>query len=164
MPENTSAIWSSYLRCMEIHTTTRYRFFVDSSSTNKAFLCRRGSLFVSCRSHGFNLAAKDILTSHDDVINKVQEPKQKLSLHIYATTLRKSTSLWARTANATRWNSTYVMLSRCVGFWEFILQINMPDLSQLLPSEVKDEAVDAPLKKLHDLDSVTMALQDESVI
>lgn len=46
---------------------------------------------------------------------------------------------------------------------EFIFQISLTELSQLLLTEVEDEAVDAQLKKFRDFDFVIKALQDESV-
>lgn len=55
------------------------------------------------------------------------------------------------------------MLSRYKVLPIFSLQINLPDLSELLPTEVEDEAVDAMLKKFCDLGSVTKAIQDELI-
>lgn len=79
----------------------------------------------------------------------------KLSLQILAAMLGRHTSLCARTANATCWSSRYVMMNSYVDFLVVILQVNVPELSKLLLSEVEDEVVDALFKKLYEHDSAT---------
>lgn len=46
--------------------------------------------------------------------------------------------------------------------WVFILNINLPELSELRLTEIENEAVSALLKRLHDLDAATKAQQDAS--
>lgn len=114
-------------------------------------------------SHNFNLATKDILSFHDDVIIKVHELVNKHSFQVITVMLKRLTPLCTRTANATRWSSIYFILKRYVKRRVFILRIDLPKLSQLLLTKVEDENVDPLSEKLNDLDSITETLQDESV-
>lgn len=89
---------------------------------------------------------------------------QKLSCQIPAAMLERLTLLCARPANATRWSSTYIMFNRYVELCVFILRIKRLEQSQSqsLLTEVEDEVVVALFKKLHDLVSITYALQNGS--
>lgn len=55
------------------------------------------------------------------------------------------------------------MLNNHVNLWVFNLQISLSGLSQFPLTEISDEANDALLKKLCDLNSVTKALKNELV-
>lgn len=51
----------------------------DNESTNKAFVSRKEPNFAGYHNLRFDSLAKDILSDHDDVINKVQKVVEILS-------------------------------------------------------------------------------------
>lgn len=135
----------------------------DNVNTKRAFARRVGPDFVGCDSHRFNLAAKDILVSYEDIVEKVHRLMKKMSFQIPAAKLRKLTHLRPKLRNDTRWSSTYVMLQRYIQVHEIIKQIELPEVQELRLCDGDHVEVERLFRLLGDLQSVTKELQFEDV-
>jgi len=133
----------------------------DNANTNRAFARKFGAVFIGCHSHKFNLAMKDMLLEHDNVIEKVNVLMGKLSYSIPAALLRQKTSLCAKRCNTTRWSSTFEMMQRYCNIRHHLPEIDHPEVQELLLSEEENSDTDALLKRLTDLNSVTVELQSD---
>lgn len=134
----------------------------DNENTNKAFARLAGCPFIGCASHRFNLAMKDIISEYRDEITKVNDLMKKLSYQIPAAKLRRFTHLKAKISNETRWSSTYNMLKRYIEIKEYLPQLELPEIDELLLSDQDDLTIERLCQKFANLDSVTIALQDNS--
>ena len=73
------------------------------------------------------------------------------------------TKLRALGANTTRWSSTFVMLQRYLDIKEFITQLDIPGIETLMLSPAEDKKIENLCVKLSELDSVTKALQSNTI-
>ncbi|KAG3116749.1 hypothetical protein PI124_g4727 [Phytophthora idaei] len=71
-----------------------------------------GVPLVGCASHRFNLATKNVLAEHKDLVGAVSTLMVALRTIKKRAELRRHTSLTLLRANATRWSSTFMMLER----------------------------------------------------
>ncbi|RLO06368.1 hypothetical protein DYB28_011580 [Aphanomyces astaci] len=133
----------------------------DNFSTNVAFARLAGVPLAGCASHLFNLFVSDLLSNHDVVIQKVNILMRKLRNILPASCLRRLTPLWAKTLNATRWTSAFCMLTPYSAIKTFIGHMGDNDIDMLRLSPVEERKVDALLVVLGDLNSITLALQNE---
>jgi hypothetical protein len=134
----------------------------DNCSTNRAFARRACCNLIGCASHRFNLAVKDIIDPYQNLITKVNSVMKKMKNIIPSAKLRKVTHLKPKCANATRWSSTYQMLERYDKIKVFLQELNLNEVSDLLPNNREDREIEDLLTRLKNLDSVTLALQKEN--
>ena len=88
---------------------------------------------------------------------------KKLSFQIPAAKLREFTHLRTKCNNEMRWSSTYNMLTRYKAIREFLPALEVPEIEELVLSDSANHAVDSLCITLHDLDSVTKELQEDSL-
>ena len=134
----------------------------DNCATNVAIANKVGIPFVGCASHRFNLAVQDIITTHDDLMDKVNNLMRRLKYAIPASKLRKFTDLRAKTKNVTRWSSTYKMLLRYTEIKSHLHALQLLELEPLIPTLVEDKRIEGLVKILADLNSVTVVLQSNA--
>ena len=135
----------------------------DNCPSNKAFANKARKPLVGCASHRFNLAVKDMLEDYTNLTTKVYHLMKKLRNIIHSAKLRKMTPLRPKCGNVTRWSSTFVMMERYMKLKEFLPQLCLDDVDDLLPTAREDREIEALLERLADLDSVTKALQQENL-
>ncbi len=100
----------------------------DNCSTNKLFAKKADCKLIGCASHRFNLAVKDIMSPYEDLLAKVNSLMKKLRNIIPSAKLRKLTHLKPKSANATRWSSTFHMLQRYAEIKTFLHDLEMNDI------------------------------------
>ncbi len=107
--------------------------------TNKSIAEKTGCNFIGCASHRFNLAVKDYLVHHSELIDKVSVIMKKLRSPVAAAKLRKLTHLRSLGCNQTRWSSSYVMLQRYINLCPHFDEAGMNDIEDymLTPREHK---------------------------
>ncbi len=135
----------------------------DSCSTNRSFAEKFQKPSIGCASHRFNLCVQDMINPSKKVIQKVNGLMKKLKNPIPAAKLRKNTLLRAKCNNATRWSSTAAMLHRFQRIKAFITKLEIPDIDEHVPTYREQKHMDSLCAKLQDLDSVTKALQRDSL-
>ncbi len=84
----------------------------DNTNVNVKFVRSIGCGFVYCAIHRFQLAIKDIISTHSQLIEKVRNLLKKLRNPSAAGQLRKHTHLNANFGNVTRRSSVADMLNR----------------------------------------------------
>ena len=82
----------------------------DNCSTNKLLANLMQVPLVGCASHRLNLAVKKIYEDNIELIEKVDEIMANLNNLKNRIILGEQTALHPKTANLTRWSSTYNML------------------------------------------------------
>lgn len=135
----------------------------DNCATNKAFARLVQTNFIGFASHRLNLAMKHLLEPHEEVIKNVQALMKKLKNILPTAKLCKLTPLRAKTAQVTRWPSTYEMLKRYFQLKVFLPQLNLPEIDDLLPSPVEERELQRLVDNLKELDEVTKHLQYETI-
>ncbi|RQM29283.1 hypothetical protein B5M09_013613 [Aphanomyces astaci] len=135
----------------------------NNCATNRAFTRLAGIPMVCCASHRFNLFVGDVLADYEDLLCAVHAIMKKLSNIIPAAKLRRMTPLCPKQRNKTRWSSSVAMLARYVELKPFLPQLGIDDIDMLLLNSRQDRDVDLLIAQLTDLNSVTLALQDESL-
>lgn len=95
----------------------------DNANKTEAFSHLVDPLFVGCHSHRFNLAVKDFIDNHLELILRVKDFMRQLSYQIPAAKLCRLTHLRAKFNNETRWCSTYHMFQRYVYIEHHIHQL-----------------------------------------
>ncbi|GMF26530.1 unnamed protein product [Phytophthora fragariaefolia] len=83
----------------------------DNCNTNRSIASQLGVPLVGCASHRFNLAVKKFLTKHEPLLQKINSLPSQLRHPNIAAELRNLTPVRAKKRNATRWSSTYAILS-----------------------------------------------------
>jgi len=135
----------------------------DNCNTNKAIANKLEVGFVGCASHRFNLFVKNIIISEDVLIESIREIMKKVSHPVTAAKLRKFSDLRPVCSNATRWSSTANMLKRFLELREAITNIEEDEIDVLMPSTRNVRKVENLCETFGALDSVTKALQDDSI-
>lgn len=135
----------------------------DNCATNKALSRKAGCGFVGCGSHRFNLAVKDMLECHADLLSNIRGLMQKLRTPTIAARLRRKTFLKAKLSNETRWSSSFEMLRRYSEIKAFVSDLHDPVVDELLPNTAQDRKIESLLSILSDLNVVTVELQKESL-
>lgn len=135
----------------------------DNCAVNISLVNKIGCGFIGCASHRFNLAMKDMIKDDTILIEKVQAVMQKLRWPIPAAKLRRHTLLCAKCANVTRWSSTADMLVRYKEIRPVLKDVEVDDLDSLLPTARENKRIDELCVKFEELNSVTKALQNESL-
>lgn len=132
---------------------------VDNASTYRSFGRQVISCFVACHNHRFNLAVKEKLQPHDDLLSKVEDVIKRLSFQIPAAKLHQRTHLQDKQSDDTRWSSSYHMLQRYMELEAHLKLIDDDGIREmLLSSDELDDAKDL-CKKLNTQGSVKVKLQ-----
>ncbi|RQM21052.1 hypothetical protein B5M09_013373 [Aphanomyces astaci] len=135
----------------------------DNCATNRAFYRLAGIPMVGCASHRFNLFVGDVLADCEDLLCAVHATIKKLSNIIPATKLHRLTSLYPKQRKKTRWSSSVAMLARYVELKPFLPQLGLDYIDMLLLNSRQERDVELLIAQLTDLNSLTLALQDESL-
>ncbi len=135
----------------------------DNGSTNKkmARLLRKG--LVGCYSLRFNLVVQDLVSGDSRMIFEIYKLMKKLPDPLPAAKLRAHTSLLAKCNNLTRWSSTSEMLKRLLELWEYLPLIDDDDVAKLIPTLTQYRRIEKLIEKYNEMNSVTLALQRESI-
>lgn len=134
----------------------------DNCATNRSLSRLFSCSFVGCASHRFNLAVKDLLLPHKDIILKVAEMMKKLRAPLKRAILRKFTDLTPIVCNVTRWSSTYDMLKRFLELRDVLPQLHIAELDDLMPVRRETQQLELLCSTLSELDSVTKCLQRDN--
>jgi hypothetical protein len=142
-------------------------FFVgDNCNVNKRLATHLSVPLVGCASHRLNLAVKEIHSEMKEIIDKINAfmVKWKKSLKLGGW-FRKRTTLRPKTANKTRWLSTYVMVKRYLKLKDIIDSADFPASyeSYRLSEEEVEEISTLLSTKMGDLHSVAVELQDQAL-
>jgi len=135
----------------------------DNCNTNRALakLCMVG--FVGCASHRYNLAYKDLLTPQKDIIEKVSKVMKKFGNPIPAAKLRKLTTIKPKLHVVTRWSSTVDMMRRYAELRDYICDVEIDGLDEMLLSVRENKILDKFCSSFTDIDSITKALQSDAL-
>lgn len=131
----------------------------DNAITNCALARTFGVQFIGYHSQKVNLATKNMLLVHDKVIEKMNVLMRKLSFSIQAALLRRKTFLPAKQCNTTRWSSAFKTMQWYCNVRHHLLNIDHPEVKELLLSEKENSNTVTFLKRLGNLNSVTIELQ-----
>lgn len=134
----------------------------DNCNTNKAIANSVGVPLVGCASHRFNLAVEDILQEDDDFVQKIYAIMSKLRNPTLSAKLFCLCGLRSKTANETRWSSTFEMFKRYMQIREFLPELGSEDLDDLALSVPETRKIEQLMDRLKTVDSVTKELQAES--
>uniref|UniRef100_H3GGX0 HAT C-terminal dimerisation domain-containing protein n=1 Tax=Phytophthora ramorum TaxID=164328 RepID=H3GGX0_PHYRM len=136
-----------------------FGFIIDGwTHVNKRLANVLGVPLVGCTSHRLNLAVRDYLGPHDNILEEVQQLMRKLRTLKQASKLRTKTSLAAVLRQDTRWLSTFSMLKRYFLLREFI-SADDEELGDYLPSRTVHRKPDVLLTSLRDVESISKRLQ-----
>lgn len=136
----------------------------DNCEVNKAMCNLAGLPLIGCASHRFNLAVKKWLQQYEPVLYKVNSIMSKLKNLKMAGALRKLTDLRPVQRNVTRWSSTADMINRWFKLKPFLADFeNAPELIDLWPSARENGDLNEMVEHSDKLNSVTKALQSESL-
>ncbi|ETI44632.1 hypothetical protein F443_10683 [Phytophthora nicotianae P1569] len=135
---------------------------VDNCTVNKRLANLLGVPLIGCASHRLNLAVRDYLEPHDNILEKVQQLMRKLRTLKQAAKLRAKTPLVAVLRQDTRWSSTFAMLKRYCKLSECI-SADDEELADLLLSRGDHRKLDALLASLQDVASVSKHLQSDGL-
>lgn len=138
----------------------------DNCDTNKALANLCLVPMIGCASHRYNLAVKDVLVEHSDLIDKINTIMGKLKNLKLAGQLRKYTELVPIQKNVTRWSSTANMVFRYLKLIDFIAKpeiSNDPSIVDLIPTARENTVIITLSKTLEELNSVTIMLQKEDI-
>ena len=135
----------------------------DNCATNRKFSKNAGIALVGCASHRLNLAVKEWLKPHSDLISKLNALMKKLRTPIVAGALRTKTHLRAKCNNVTRWSSTAAMLERYQKIKVFLPELRLEAVDSLMLSYLEEREVENLNSHMSDLDSVTRALQNSEI-
>lgn len=136
----------------------------DNCDTNKAFSNLFAKPFVGCASHRYNLAINNLLDKWKESLDKVNALMGKLKNLKLAGELRRYTELRPITRNATRWSSTASMVKRYFKIKPHLTNLEThPDLIDVILSPRENNHLNELHDYLEDLDSITVALQRESI-
>ncbi len=138
-------------------------FIGDNCNVNLAMASRIRAKYIGCASHRYNIALKDTFKSDESCITKVHIVMKALRRTILAAKLRKYTHLVALSHAPTRWSSTAYMLRRYLSILEFLPDLDLEDHDVALLTTREERKVDALCSKYDQLDSMTKALQSDSV-
>ncbi|KAG3112374.1 hypothetical protein PI124_g8410 [Phytophthora idaei] len=83
-----------------------------------------GVPLFGCASHRFNLATKNVLAEHEDLVGAVSALMAALRTIKNRAELRRHASLAPLRANSTRWRSTFMMLERYVRIRDAIKRVD----------------------------------------
>ncbi|KAG3035974.1 hypothetical protein PC121_g5758 [Phytophthora cactorum] len=120
-----------------------------------------GVPLVGCASYRFNLATESFLAEHEDLVGAVSALMVALRAIKNRAELRRHTSLALLRANATRWNSTCMMLERYVRIRDVIKRIDTA--YDLVPNPAAHRRIVALVESLKTFNSVCKKLQEESI-
>ncbi len=135
----------------------------DNCAVNISFGRMIGCRFIGSASHRYNLAMRGIISGDSELIEKIRKWMQKLGNPVPAAKLRRYTHLAAKCSNANRWTSTADMLLRYKQIRSHLEEIMVDELDSLIPSARENRRIDALVDKFQELNSVTLALQRDSV-
>lgn len=135
----------------------------DNCSCNKALADILGCPLIGCASHRYNLCVKDMIQDSTTVIDKVQAVMKKLRYPIPAATLRQHTHLRAKCHNVTRWSSTASMLHRFQKIKEFIPELGIEEVIDIMPTSREQRTIERLTAQFVDFDSVTKSLQRDDI-
>jgi hypothetical protein len=137
----------------------------DNCSTNVSLARKLRCPLVGCNSHKLNLAVQTsfINSERRELVNKVDRLMSELRTLKNAGIVRSVTFITPIRKNATRWSSTYNMLSRYVELEPFLpLCTAFPNtVLGLIPSAVESQAIKEICAQLKKFDSVCKKLQKE---
>lgn len=134
----------------------------DNCNTNKAVANNASVALIGCASHRFNLAVQDLLAEEEMLISKINCLMVKLRTLLLSAQLLKLTPLRPKTRNTTRWSSSFEMVSRYMLIKEFLRKLDSDEVDNLCPTPAENRRIEALLKQLKVLESVTKMLQEES--
>lgn len=119
--------------------------------------------FIGCVSHRFNLAMQTFLSNSASILQKVEDVMSKLRTIKKAALLRRFTLLCPVLRNVTRWSSTFEMISRYFELKEFLIRMDDPAISDLLPLPAEERDLKSVFSTLEKFESITVALQQPSL-
>ena len=135
----------------------------DNCNTNRLIAEILDKPLLGCNSHRFNIAVVEFMSCHNGLINKISILMSKLRFPVAAAKLRKHTELRALGANRTRWSSTFVMLNRYLQIRQFIGLLHISGIEELMLTPTEEKEAEKLCQMLSDFDSVTKALQSNTV-
>eukprot|EP00171_Calliarthron_tuberculosum_P012778 IDg12778t1 len=154
-PISTKLYWNMYWVFTEKGVNNVFAVISDNCATNRALYGLFSCGFVGCASQKFNLAVKDLLMTHKDIICKVRELMKKLRALLERAILRKFTDLTPIVSSVTRWSSTYEMLQRYLRLRDVLIQIQISDIDDMMPIRRETQDLESLCSKLGVLESVT---------
>ncbi|KAG3200898.1 hypothetical protein PC128_g4296 [Phytophthora cactorum] len=138
------------------------KFFIgDNCTTNQMTATMLGVPLVGCASHRFNLATKNVLAEHEEMVGAVRALMVALRTMKNRAELRRRTSLAPLRANTTRWSSTFMTLERYVRIRDAIKRVDA--VYDLVPKPAAHRRIIALVESLKTFKSVCKKLQEESI-
>jgi hypothetical protein len=152
--------------CLELYgkTVSDVLFLVaDNTNVNPATANILKCPFIGCASHRFNLAVKEYMGAHEEVLEDINCLMKKLSTLKIAGALRKKTDLHPITRNVTRWSSTFSMLKRFLKLKDIVSSLNNMEINVFIPDGRKLNELEQLEKDSKKFESITKALQSASI-
>lgn len=132
----------------------------DSCAENKRRASTLGVRFVACASHRFNLAVPDVVHEHHEVVDRFKSVMCKFYLTTRAK-LHQFTERRPLGCNETKWSSVNTILSRYIQIRNFVKQLDMSQIDNLVLDRREEQPVVWLLETMDQLNSFTLKLQDE---
>ncbi|KAE9341381.1 hypothetical protein PF008_g10647 [Phytophthora fragariae] len=135
----------------------------DHASVNGAIARKARVPMIGCASHRLNLALKEFLVPHAELLDKLHKLMAKLNTIKNRHRLRELGGLMPVFNNATRWSSTFMMVDRYVERRNIIRSMEQLDegLVDLLPTPREDAHLTDLYGHLKNFESVNKRLQTE---
>lgn len=130
-------------------------------STNKAVSTLLGCRLNACRSHPSNFAVNDLLSEHKPVVFHVHFVMVKRRAFIPAAKLRQYIPLRPILDSPTRGSSTFSLSKVYQKIREFLLNLNVRNISIILPSLAKEKKLDNIFEWYGEVESIYKRLQGE---
>lgn len=134
----------------------------DNVSNNMDIYASMNVGFVGHARHRFKLVVKEILSQHCTIIRKVHVLIPKLRNVIPGAKLRTFIDKVMILNNVTRWSSTYEMFRRYMEIREFVADMDLPEVTFILPSNADNAIIENIISKLADVDSVEKLLPSDT--
>lgn len=116
---------------------------------------------IGCTSHGFNLAIKDMINTHDDVFKTMNKLIGKLKYRLLAACLRNESPLAAMQMNETGRSSAFAMLKRYLELRDVLPRLNDASFDALMPSTAQNHEIDDPVRMRVELEEIQLDFQSE---
>ncbi|KAG2836959.1 hypothetical protein PC110_g14594 [Phytophthora cactorum] len=144
------------------HSVESLKFLVGANcATKQVTATLLGVPLVSCASYRFNLATESFLVEHEDLVGAVSALMVALRAIKNRAELRRYKSLALLRANATRWNSTFMMLERYVRISDVAKRVDA--VYDLLPKPAAHRRIAALVESLKTFNSLCKKMQEETV-
>ena len=137
----------------------------DNCEVNKSTAEKMKKPMIGCASHRFQLSVNDNIADVMPIIVKVHNIMTKLRTLKLAAKLRNLSTLRPMTYNATRWGSSFAMISRYREH-KVVIQTNFalePMILEHKLSPQEDANIESIYQDLKSFNSVTLALQRDNL-